>query len=72
MPGTDPEFFQSNGGLRGYKQDLYEGGIRTPFIARWPGRIKAGTTSNFVGAFWDMMPTLCELAGEPAPADTTA
>ena len=39
--GIDPEFFHSNGILRGYKQDLYEGGIRTPFIARWPGRIQA-------------------------------
>jgi arylsulfatase A-like enzyme len=66
--GTDPDFFRSNGNLRGYKQDLYEGGIRTPLIARWPGRIKAGTINNFVGAFWDLMPTLCELAGVSAPA----
>ena len=44
------------------RRSLYEGGIRTPLIARWPGRIKAGTTSNLVGAFWDMLPTLCELA----------
>jgi arylsulfatase len=66
--GTDSEFFQSNGNLRGYKQDLYEGGIRTPFIARWLGQIKAGSTNDFVGAFWDMMPTLCEFAGAPAPA----
>ena len=69
VAGTDPEFFQSNGNLRGYKQDLYEGGIRTPFIARWPGRIKAGATSDLVGAFWDMLPTLCEIAGTPAPDD---
>jgi len=67
--GIDPQFFRSNGSLRGYKQDLYEGGIRTPFIARWPGRIKAGATSKHVGAFWDVMPTLCELAGTKAPAD---
>jgi arylsulfatase A-like enzyme len=67
--GVDPEFFHSNGNLRGYKQDLYEGGIRTPFIARWPGRIKAGATSHLVGAFWDVMPTLCELAGAAPPAD---
>jgi arylsulfatase len=65
--GVDPEFFKSNGILRGYKQDLYEGGIRTPFIARWPGRIKAGATSAVIGAFWDMMPTLCEIAGAPVP-----
>jgi arylsulfatase A len=67
VAGTDPEFFHSNGDLRGYKQDLYEGGIRTPFIARWPGRIKAGVTSNLIGAFWDMMPTLREIAGARAP-----
>jgi arylsulfatase A-like enzyme len=69
LSGTDPEFFRSNGNLRGYKQDLYEGGIRTPFIARWPGHIQAGATSDLIGAFWDVMPTLCELAGVPVPAD---
>ena len=51
LNGTDPDFFQSNGNLRGYKQDLYEGGIRTPLIARWPGRIAAGATSRLIGAF---------------------
>ncbi len=69
LAGTDPEFFHSNGDLRGYKEDLYEGGIRTPFIARWPGRIKADATSNLIGAFWDVMPTLCEIAGTSAPDD---
>jgi arylsulfatase A-like enzyme len=67
VSGTDPEFFRSNGELRGYKQDLYEGGIRTPFLARWPGHIEPGTTSNQLGAFWDMLPTLCELAGAETP-----
>ncbi len=67
LAGTDPEFFHSNGELRGYKQDLYEGGIRTPFVARWPGRVKADVTSNLIAAFWDVMPTLCEIAGTPAP-----
>jgi len=67
VAGTDPEFFRSNGNLRGYKQDLYEGGIRTPFIARWPGRIHAGTTSDQVGAYWDVLPTLCDIARTAAP-----
>lgn len=70
LSGTDPVFFGSTGGLRGYKQDLYEGGIRTPFLARWPGHVKAGSTSDHMGAFWDMMPTFCDLAGVAAPADT--
>ncbi|UCC96941.1 MAG: arylsulfatase, partial [Phycisphaerales bacterium] len=61
--GADPEFFDSNGPLRGYKRDLYEGGVRVPLIARWPGRIKAGAVSHHVCAFWDFMPTFAELAG---------
>jgi arylsulfatase A len=69
LSGTDPEFFQSTGSLRGYKQELYEGGIRTPFLARWPGHVHAGATSDLLGAFWDMLPTLCDLAGTPAPSD---
>jgi arylsulfatase len=69
LAGTDPDFFRSNGPLRGYKQQVWEGGIRTPFIARWPGRIAAGRTSDFIGAYWDMLPTMCELAGVTPPAD---
>jgi len=61
--GHDPEFFNSNGGLRGFKRDLYEGGIRVPFIARWPGKIKPGTISDHLAAHWDMYPTFCDLAG---------
>ena len=53
----------SNGPLRGIKRDLYEGGIRVPLIARWPGHIPAGSTSDFAGAFWDFLPTFAELAG---------
>jgi arylsulfatase len=64
------KFFNSNAGLRGMKGDLYEGGIRTPFLARWPGHVAAGSTSAQLGAFWDMMPSFCELAGAPAPAET--
>ena len=65
--GADPAFFDSNGGLRGNKRDMYEGGIRVPLIARWPGRIAAGSGSDHVSAFWDLLPTCCELAGVPAP-----
>ncbi|WP_372772785.1 arylsulfatase [Mangrovibacterium sp.] len=60
--GADPEFFNSNGNLKGFKRDLYEGGIRVPFIAYWPGKIKPGV-SDHVSAFWDVMPTCAELAG---------
>jgi arylsulfatase A len=62
--------FNHSGPLRGYKRDMYEGGIRTPSIARWPGKVKAGATSDQVWAFWDVMPTLAELVGAKAPADT--
>ena len=58
--GADPDYFDSNGILRGYKRDLYEGGIRVPLIARWQGVIKSGTVSNHVSAFWDIMPTLAD------------
>jgi arylsulfatase A len=60
-------FFRSNDGLRGKKTELYEGGIRVPFIVRWPGKVKPGSTSNFPFAFWDMMPTLAEITGASAP-----
>ena len=61
--GVDLEFFQSTGGLRGRKAQVWEGGIRVPMIARWPGRIPPGTVSGHVSAFWDVLPTLCEAAG---------
>ena len=66
--GNDPDFNDSNGPLRGIKRDLYEGGIRVPLIARWPGRIAAGRTTDHVSAFWDFAPTLAELAGAQTPA----
>jgi arylsulfatase A-like enzyme len=66
--GQDPEFFNSNGPLRDLKFKLYEGGIRVPFIARWPGRITPGSNSDFPSAFWDLLPTFAELAGVRAPA----
>jgi arylsulfatase A-like enzyme len=68
--GADPEFFNSSGPFKGTKRDLYEGGIRTPFIGWWPGVIKAGSRSDHISAFWDMMPTFAELAGIEPP-DTT-
>jgi arylsulfatase A-like enzyme len=61
--GNDPDFNDSNGPLKGIKRDLTEGGIRVPFIARWPGRIVAGAVSDFVGGFQDILPTLAEVAG---------
>ncbi len=61
--------FQTSGPLRGYKRDLYEGGIRVPFIARWPGTIPAGKVSNEMIAFQDMLPTFAHLAGAKTPAD---
>ncbi len=66
--GNDPDFNDSNGPLRGVKRDLYEGGIRVPLLARWPGRAPAGRTSDFIGAFWDFLPTFAEIAGAEAPA----
>lgn len=63
------DFFDSNGILRGTKRDLYEGGIRTPFVARWPGTIEVGTSSDHISTFWDMMPTFCELASVEVPAE---
>jgi len=63
------DFFESNGKLRGYKGDCYEGGIRAPLIVRWPEKIDQGTTSNHISAFWDMMPTFCEIAGVKSPND---
>jgi arylsulfatase A-like enzyme len=60
---TKSEFFNSNGPFRGKKRDVYEGGIRVPFVATWPGHIKKGTTSSHASAFWDVKATFCEIAG---------
>ncbi|ASZ13968.1 arylsulfatase [Chitinophaga pendula] len=65
--GVDTEFFNSTAGLRGRKEDLYEGGIREPFIARWPGSIPAGKVTNLISSQIDMMATLAAIAGIPAP-----
>lgn len=67
--GAKPEFFDSSGPLRGIKRDLYEGGIRVPMVARWPGKIEPGRVSDQVWAFWDVLPTLTGVAGtKPPPA----
>jgi arylsulfatase A-like enzyme len=66
--GPAPAMFKSGGPLRGVKRDLYEGGIRVPFIACWPQRIPAGKTSDEMIAFWDILPTFAELAGVKPPA----
>ncbi|TNF40348.1 MAG: DUF4976 domain-containing protein, partial [Bacteroidetes bacterium] len=65
--GADPDYFDSNGPLKGYKRDLYEGGIRVPMIAFWEGKIIAGSKTDHVSAFWDLMPTAAELAGIQTP-----
>ncbi len=66
--GTDANFFNSVAGLRGLKMDIYEGGIREPFIARWPGKIPAGTTTDFVSVQYDMFATFSDIAGITAPS----
>lgn len=66
---NDPEFFNSNGVFRGIKRDLYEGGIRVPMIAYWPGTIKPGQTSEHLSAFWDFLPTACDVAGIEKPGN---
>ena len=67
--GVDPEFFDSNGPFRGYKRDLYEGGIHVPLVVKWPSKIASGTKSDHVSAFWDWLPTLSSIVGIDAPDD---
>ena len=61
--GADPTFFGRDGKLRGLKRQCHEGGIRIPFIARWPGHVPAGKVNDHICAFYDLMPTFCEVAG---------
>jgi arylsulfatase A-like enzyme len=68
--GSDPAFHDCNGPLRGIKRDMYDGGIRVPLIARWPGKIKPGGTTDHVCAFWDFMVTMSEVAGISPPQQT--
>src|SRR5262249_23755176 len=61
--GGNPFFFKSAGPLRGFKRSLHEGGIRIPMLIRWSGKVPAGRTSDLIWPFWDVLPTLVELAG---------
>ncbi|MCD6597794.1 MAG: sulfatase-like hydrolase/transferase [Bacteroidales bacterium] len=67
LGGSDDKFFNSAGGLRGLKGDLFEGGIREPMLASWPGKIKPGSVSDLPFAFWDVLPSLCEVSGAKIP-----
>jgi len=67
--GHMAQFFKSTGGLRGQKRSLYEGGVRSPSMVQWPAAIQAGRISDYAWAFWDVLPTLAELAGVKAPPD---
>jgi arylsulfatase A len=69
LPIVNDDYFRSTAGLRGHKQNFYEGGIRVPMISRWPGRIRAGTVSEFPWYFADFLPTAAELAGVTAPKE---
>jgi arylsulfatase A len=68
--GADPDYFDSNGPLKGYKRDLYEGGIRVPMIAVWNGKVAAGSESDHISAFWDVFPTLADISGATVPENT--
>ncbi len=67
--GADPDFFNSNGSLKGHKRDLYEGGIRVPMIASWPGKIKANTRTDHISAFWDVFPTFGAIVDAKMPTN---
>ena len=67
LGGADSAFFESNKPFRGFKGSVYEGGIRSPLIACWPGKIRPGSVSRLPSAFWDVLPTLAEIAGVRPP-----
>ncbi|MBK7627675.1 MAG: arylsulfatase [Bacteroidales bacterium] len=67
--GADPDYFNSNGELRGYKRDMYEGGIRTAMLVKWPGKVKEGSKSDHISAFWDILPTFAEITGAEVKAE---
>lgn len=67
--GHRPDFFNSSGSVRGLKRDLYDGGIREPFVIQWKGKIQPGTVTDHIAAFWDILPTFVQLAGASMPDD---
>ena len=69
--GHQPKFWDSNGPLRGHKRDLYEGGIRAPSMAYWPGTIDAGSHSDHPSAQYDFLATVCDLLQQPVPEQNT-
>ena len=69
--GHNPKFFNSTGGLRGLKRDLHEGGIKSPMLARWPGKIEAGSASDHLSGFHDLLPTFSEILAQPIPEQNT-
>jgi arylsulfatase A len=68
VPLWGDDYFRSTAGLRGHKQNLYEGGIRVPMLVRWPGKIAAGSVTSHAWGFWDVLPTLAEIAGAKSPS----
>ena len=69
LGGSDSDFFESSGPLRGRKGSVDEGGIRVPLVVRWPGEVSAGGVSDHVSAFWDIVPTVLEAVGTEPPAE---
>ena len=65
--GHNPDFWNSTGSMRGHKRDMHEGGIRVPMLARWPGVIAPGKVTAHISGFQDVLPTVCELIGQPVP-----
>ena len=64
------QFFKTSGELRGKKRLMYDGGVRSPMIAYWPGKVPAGTVNAHLSSFWDLLPTLSEISGEPVQGET--
>ncbi len=65
--GYNPDVFYDDNRFRGIKRDLYEGGVRVPLIVKWPGKVKAGTVSDYVFASWDFLPTITDILGIESP-----